>query len=344
MCTNILLKPKDNIVISARTMDFGSSFQTSLCKINRNTHHLTTNKIQIDPESKENPILRWKNKFGYLSAEVHIPNPDFNIPIIMDGMNEKGLSVASLWLKCTKFPNLHLRKQNISSFDFPKYILGTCESINEIESKLNDLNVYGSKYIDPVHYIFTDKAGKSIVVEFELGEMKKHIIDNGVLTNDPFYLEQLKNLKNYENLNFHNKDYTFCDGKKKQETNGSGLLGLPGDSTPKSRFVKATEFSKIQFIPENQQDAISTVANIIGSFHVPFGTILKNESSKVVDYTKWHVIREHNGYGELNYYFQTKENPTIYKVELNNLNWDALEPSEIKFEQPNWFQDKTSKF
>lgn len=344
MCTNILLKPASDIVISARTMDFGNSFTTSLYKVNRNTEHPIINEATEEFESDENLHLSFKNEYGYLSAEANLPYLDIHIPVILDGMNEKGLSAAALWLACTKYPKFSSKKPNINSLTFPKYILGKCKSVEDIESELNNLNVWGFEKIDPTHYIFTDKEGKSIVVEFESREIKTYIIDNGVLTNDPFYHKQLEQLKKYKNLSFHNKEITCCDGKPKQETNGSGLLGLPGDSTPISRFVKATEFAKIQFSPKDQQDAISVAANVIGSFCVPFGTILKKDNSKVADYTKWNVIREHNGYGEINYYFRTKGNTTIYKVELNNLDWNAREKSEIKFEQPIWFKNKTSDF
>lgn len=327
MCTNLMLKSNDNnIILSARTMDFGIRFETKIRKVGR---------LQDWEDSKLPPIE--KNPYGYIKTIIPV-FPKTNIGITVDGINEKGLSAASLWLPHTSFPKHDPnKKHDIPFYLLIGYILGRCIDVQDVINKVKAVNIVGEGDLDPVHFIFTDIKGESIVIEFEAHETKMYRVENGILTNAPFYHRQLDNLTSYTGLSFNNKKPEFGG----IEVNGSGLLGLPGDYTPKSRFVKATQFAKINFAPKEQQDAVTQMAQIIGNFYVPYGAILKHDNNKVADYTQWSVIREHRGYDEINYYFQTKENPTLFKIALDKLDWDKHEDFSIDFKQATWCIDKT---
>jgi len=369
MCTNILLKSEDKAVtISARTMDFGSNFSTRLYKTPRNYN-------LFDSFSKEqsnflNRILDahpWEpNKYGYLAAKAYFEIDDSKvvIPTCMDGINEKGLSAASLWMPCTKYPTRDKCKKNIYSIFLNDYILGNFSTVKEIEKEFDDgdLNVINWEKLDKyiaTHFIFSDITGASLVVEFERGSIKTYQPTNGVLTNHPFYHEHLKNLGSdkYAKLKFKNSEKTkCCNVSEGQDINGSGLLGLPGDATPKSRFIRASILSKVKLNDDSPQSSVTQVWQVLQALQVPKRTILPNNNKLKkdqfdADHTKWGVIREcrdnqaEPSKKEVNYYYYTSDNPTLNKISLNDLDWNSNAYKYIDFEPENkpnnWCVDKS---
>ncbi|PKH49387.1 hypothetical protein CXF68_01210 [Tenacibaculum sp. Bg11-29] len=373
MCTNILLKSKNgDAVISARTMDFGGDFITKLHKIPRSEKYydiLFNNETEFTKFKKEFEITEWENAYGYLSTHAYfkVEKWEFEIPTCMDGMNEKGLSGATLWMPCADYPKPNITKKNILSIHLVAYILATCATVNDVVDKLEGVNVINfstslNKFI-PQHFVFSDSKGKSLIVEFKGGKMITHQPTNGVLTNYPFYDKQLINLKKYDDLTFENKEYTYCENdssKCSQDTNGSGMSGkiehngLPGDATPKSRFVRASKFSEVNFEATNSQDAVTHIQQLIQTLQVPVGTIVPNKNNcgnknenknkwdmkNGYDHTKWCVIREHNSFGKINYYYYTNDNPTLQKISLDKIDWEK-DSNPIDFEANNktWYAE-----
>src|SRR5699024_1437360 len=88
----------------------------------------------------------------------------------------------------------------------------------------------------PLHYIVTDSAGRSIVVEFVGGKAVHYPSHKGVLTNWPTYDWQTTNVKNYYNLTPYG---TATSPSGAGHPGGGGLVGLPGEPLSASRFVKA---------------------------------------------------------------------------------------------------------
>lgn len=373
MCTNILLKSIHSVV-SARTMDFGGDFKTRLSCVPRNqinNDYLLENKAlkELIESFWKNISKRktWRNDYGYLSTHALISSKltgSIEIPTCMDGMNEKGLSGATLWMPCTQFPKKSSSIDNILSIHLIDYILGTCVYISDVKRELSKVNVIHPEFIPskkvPQHFIFSDNKGDSIVVEFENGKVVTHFPSNGVLTNAPFYTSHLEHLDHFNSLTFHNTQCTNCTNEKGeekpiQETNGSGMygvngqFGLPGDSTPKSRFVRASKYSAVNFNPKTSQEAVTRIWQIIETLQVPEGSILPKLKkcipfsihSEKPDHTKWVVIREHKGEQGLNYFFYTKDNPTLNKISLNDMDWDTTSNKNINFESntTNWFYE-----
>ncbi|NEU49214.1 linear amide C-N hydrolase, partial [Enterococcus faecium] len=119
--------------------------------------------------------------------------------------------------------------------------------------------------LSPLHWLLADKE-KSIVIE----SMKDglHIYDNpvGVLTNNPSFDYQLFNLNNYRVLSSETPKNNFSNQiSLNAYSRGMGGIGLPGDLSSVSRFVKAT-FTKLNSVSgDSESESISQFFHILGS-------------------------------------------------------------------------------
>jgi hypothetical protein len=129
-------------------------------------------------------------------------------------------------------------------------LLTSFATVDEVRDALTKVRVVpvvepALGFAPPVHFIVTEPSGKAIVIEYLKGEMKIFDAPLGVITNAPTYEWHETNLRNYINLS-----PVALPGKKIEDLNfrplggGSGMIGLPGDFTPPSRFVRAVAFSK----------------------------------------------------------------------------------------------------
>ena len=124
-----------------------------------------------------------------------------------------------------------------------------------------------------------------------------------------------------------------------QEVTGSGQLGIPGDPTSPSRFVRATFLSQSAFRPENVQESIGLARQIIQNLSVPIGTVILKSGQ--MDWSLWTVIRDHT---RCSYYFSTDFNSKLYGIHLNDLSFRGCQQKHINIEQPDWYEDMTEEF
>ena len=145
-----------------------------------------------------------------------------------------------------------------------------------------------------LHFVFTDRSGASIVVEYVNGE--RHIYDDvaGVLTNAPTYDWQVINLRNYLNIST-----VGVSALQVGETNvtalgqGGGLVGIPGDYTPPSRFVRSAFLRHYATQPKTADEAIQLTGHILNNVDIPLGIAQSKEGGQLVsDYTQWVAIKD----------------------------------------------------
>lgn len=182
-----------------------------------------------------------------------------NYPLYYEATNEKGLSVAGL-----NFPNNAVymdfmqNKENIAPFEFIPYILAQCKNISEAKytiSKMNiaNINFSHSLLATPLHWLISDR-NSSIVVEPQKEGLKIYDNSIGILTNNPPFEFQMYNLISYMKVSASPPKNEFS---KKLElvsySRGMGSLGLPGDLSSQSRFVRAafTKFNSVSSHSEN---------------------------------------------------------------------------------------------
>lgn len=316
-CTGLMLKAKDNTVVHGRTLEFAIKVDTSVAVIPRDYSFKGTSPLGQG--------LSYQSKYSAVGVFA------FNNPALLDGMNEKGLSVGTFYFPgFAGYSKASTENQNksLSPADFPNWILTQFATIDELKAALNSVVIvptvlqgWGNE-TPPFHYIVYDKYGKSLVIEPVDGKLLYYDNPLGVLTNSPNFEWHLTNLRNFVNLTTLNAKPVTINGLTIDSFGqGSGMVGLPGDFTPPSRFVRATIFSVTATTPETNEAAVAQIFHILNQFDIPVGVI--KEEANGVTYTDFTLMTAVRDPSRLKYYFKTYENPTVKVVDLNTFDLNA---------------------
>lgn len=257
-----------------------------------------------------------------------------NYPFYFDCSNEYGLSFAGL-----NFPGnayfypVDENKINIAPYELPLYLLGKYKTVKEVKEALKNINICDIPYskdlpLSTLHYIISDYE-QSIVIEQT--KEKMNIYDNpfNVLTNNPPFIYHSLNVNNYmsltnkEPVNRFSKDLNLFNYGK-----AMGAIGLPGDSSPASRFIKATFLlHNIRF--NNDDDFnISQMLHILNNVSTLKGECVLDDNSE--EYTVYSSMYNLN---KKELFIRSYEQGSIYRYKLNNsINDDLLETIEINHE------------
>jgi choloylglycine hydrolase len=320
-CTDFKVTAKDGTVVVARTLEFAQDLKSNI---------MTTPHGQLFKTVAANGKagLGWRAQYGYLSLDA------LNAGIAMDGINEKGLSFEFLYLPGeTQYQTTPAgsESQTLPYYYLGDWVLGNFQSVDEVRAALNKIYVISQKnpqfgnMIFDVHAAITDASGKGIVVEFIKGKMVIHE-SIGVMTNDPTYDWHITNLRNYLNLSPYAPTPITANGVTYATTGqGSGMLGLPGDYSPPSRFVKAAFLLKTAVPANDAADAVNLAEHIINNFDIARGTVREKETSgsDVYDLTQWTVFKDLT---HKMFYYKSYSNPTVLSIDLTKLNFAENAP------------------
>jgi choloylglycine hydrolase len=187
----------------------------------------------------------------------------------------------------------------------------------------------------PLHYVVSDSTGANLIIEFTQGQMQCYDSSNGVLTNAPLYPCQYDNLCNYVNLSLKNHSQQWWG----QEVNGSGCLGMPGDYTPPSRFVRAwtLQQSTQNYTPTSTAEAVGLAARILQNLCIPMGAVVTADG---LEHTQWGVVRDHQ---KRVYYFFTQFNNNLFSIDLRKMDFEKMSPSSLPVVQSDWVTDLTEE-
>ena len=314
-CTAITLNAKDGSTIQARTQEWGAfNLDSDLMVIPRGTH------IQSNtPDSK--PGIKWKSRYGALGIN------GMHLPMCIDGMNEKGLSISVLYLPgMAKFEPYKPAQahRSINAIDLPMWFLTKFATVDEIKEELPKIKVVGVPLKElggipaPVHWLITDQTGKTIVIEYT--DEKMHIYDNpvGVLTNSPEFPWHLTNLSNYVGLQPKPRSSEKIGELEVSPLGaGSGLAGLPGDFTPVSRFIRATAFRNTVRPLQTGDDAAQEAFRILNNFDIPLGAVA-SPAKDLIGSTQITTAMDTKA---LRYYYHTQYNSRLRVVDLKNIDF-----------------------
>jgi choloylglycine hydrolase len=336
-CTGITIKPKDGSIIFARTLEFGMDLQSSILVVPRG-------KVFVGTAPGDKAGLRWQTRYGIVGTNA------FGLPMILDGLNENGLHLGLFY-----FPGF-AKYQDVKAGDFDKtlapwelgiFLLGTCTDAKEavVAAKSVRVGAVVQKdmgFVPPVHFIVTDATGNSVVLEYVGGELKVHANPFGVMSNSPTFDWHMTNLSNYVTMSDKNVEMIDLAGKEiKGLGQGSGMLGLPGDFTPPSRFVRAVAFSKTALPVKKAKDGVLQAFHILNQFDIPKGAARGMEHGKEVsDYTLWTSAADLKN---LRYYFRTFDNSRIRMVDMNAVDLDAKEIRTILMKGEEQIEDVSVK-
>ena len=296
--------------------------------------------VVITPRNFVFPYVRVAQRIPHY-AIIGIATVVSGYPLYYDGMNEFGLAMAGL-----SFPDYAVYypektdADNITPFEFIPWILGQCKTTKDAKSllkKINLLNIPFSKEypLTPLHWIIADKS-ESIVVETMPNGMQ--IYDNpvGVLTNAPNFQFHLENLNNYLNLTAAEAKNRFSDEiTLNAYSRGMGAIGLPGDLSSSSRFVRAA-FTKL-----NSQWSNFDLENISQFFHVLCSVYQQNGCAQVgQDYEKT-LYSSCCDMERGIYYYTTYYNSQITAVNMHkeDLDSDKIVQYPIRNSQQIYFEN-----
>jgi len=327
-CTGIVLTATDGAVVRARTLEFGEDPQSQLIFIPRGQ------KMTATGPNGEADGVAWTQK--YASAGTNA----FGKSIVLDGLNEKGLGGGLFY-----FPG-YAGYQDVSaaeadrsmgSWELLTYVLGNFATVAEVKAGLPDVKVSnvaleGFGGSPPLHMIVTDAGGASLVVEYVDGVLNVYDNPLGVLTNSPGFDWHSTNLSNFVNLSALNvPKLALRDIKIDQTGQGSGLLGLPGDFTPPSRFVRAVAFSQAAAKSADGAAATKLAFHILDNFDLPPGTVRSGSGPTDYEVTYWTGAADLKN---LRYSVTTFDNRQIRMFDLAAADMDGGEIVIMPLDQP----------
>ncbi|MCI8416890.1 MAG: choloylglycine hydrolase family protein [Lachnospiraceae bacterium] len=204
-------------------------------------------------------------------AMVGMAHVEDDQPLYYEAVNEKGLGMAGLNFVGNAWYGPEAEgKENIATFELIPWILGQCARIQEARAllekiKLTDLSFHGKLPPAQLHWMIADSQGALVVEAMKDG---LHVYDNpaGVLTNNPPFPEQMFCLNNYMHLSPREPENHFSS-KLNLHTycRGMGALGLPGDLSSQSRFVRAAFVKLNSCSGDSEAESVSQFFHILGS-------------------------------------------------------------------------------
>lgn len=317
-CTGITLRALDGAVVYGRTMEWGSFDLNSQVVIYPRGYKFTAHT----PDKKQG--LTWQGPYGFVGLD------GLDAEVTLDGMNEKGLAVGGFYhpgfAEYQKYDPAKAA-ESMGPGDVIAYLLSTCATVDEAKAAIS--KVYVTPVIappigiaPPAHYIVTEPSGKAIVIEYIKGELVYFDAPLGVITNAPTYDWHEINLRNYLNLSA-----VALPSKKLEDMNfaplggGSGMIGLPGDFTPPSRFVRAVAFTQSARKTADGAEAVYELFRILDNFNVPLGAAegqgeakTKGMRSSTIWTTGWDTKNKA-------LYYHTQNNRRLRMVDLTKVDF-----------------------
>jgi len=338
-CTGLQIKTEDGTYISGRTLEFGIFLPTSVISVPRGYGFVGQTPLG---EGK-----KWQSK--YASVGIIIADNE----VILDGINEKGLSVGMFYLPgYAKYPQTTSTNQAISmsASDFNQWMLSQFATVDEVKKALQNGEVVLSNVltpgfppqVQPFHFLISDKSGNSLVVEPIDGKLVVYDNPVGVLTNAPTFDWHMTNLKNYVNLRPENPKNIKINGAVVNSLGqGTGMLGLPGDYAPPSRFVRAVAFSATAIPEKNAQRGVYQLFHLLNNFDIPVGLARTvHEGHIYSDYTMLTTARDPKN---LRFYYKTYEDQTIKMVDLNKMDKNGTKIKKVSTASQQNYEDVNAK-
>lgn len=299
MCTAATYLTKD--FYFGRTLDYDFSYGEELV--------VTPRKYPF--------LLRQVNPIFHHYAIIGIAHLEDGVPLFYDGMNEKGLCMAGLnFVGNAVYHDPAPGKDNIATFEFIPWILAQCATVREARRLLERVNLTSEAFrkgLPPaqLHWMIADREETLVVESVQAGVM---VYDNpvGVMTNNPPFPDQLFALNNFMSLSPRAPSNHFSDKLDlRTYSRGMGALGLPGDLSSQSRFIRAA-FTRLNSRSDDSEEAsVSQFFHILGSVAQQRGCCqLENGSYDVTLYTS--CCNATKGI----YYYTSYENSQISAVDL----------------------------
>ena len=279
-------------------------------------------EITITPK---NYVFRFRNgqNIFHHYAMIGMATVANGYPLYYEATNEKGLSMAGLNFpdNAAYFPRA-AGKDNIAPFELIPWVLSQCSTVEEANALLLHVNIwmlpFNREYLlTPLHWLIADR-NSSMVVESTYEGLKLYANAAGVLTNNPPFPYHLTNLANYRHLSPMDDHPAFCGIGA--YSGGMGALGLPGDYSSASRFIKAAFLRRNSQSNGQEGDHVRQFFHLLNAVAMPRGAVELADGLEITLYSS--CCNTDKGI----YYYTTYENSRISAVYLHheNLNAESL--------------------
>ena len=308
MCTAVTYKTKD--FYFGRTLDYEFSYGDEITITPRNYLFHFCNKGIM------------KEHYAMIGT-AHIAK---NYPLYYEAVNEKGLGMVGLnFVGNTVYREETSEKDNITPFEFIPWLLGQCTSVKEAQILLGKINLINIPFSDELplaqlHWMIADST-EAITVESVQEGIKIYHNPVGVLTNNPPFEKQMFQLNNYMNLSPKSPQNLFSDKLPLQTySQGMGALGLPGDLSSQSRFVRAAFVKMNSVSGDSESESVNQFFHILGSVEQQRGCCdVGNGRFEITNYTS--CCNTNRGI----YYYTTYGNHQITAVDMYKENLDGTD-------------------
>ena len=246
-------------------------------------------------------------------------------PLYFDGINEKGLAMAGLnFVGYADYKTPAEGKDNVASFEFIPWILAQCESVSQAKECLGRINLTDTAFSQTLppaqlHWIIADRQ-EAITVECVKEGIRVYPNPVGILTNNPPFDEQMFQLNNFMHLSPKTPDNHFSDKLPLHAySRGMGAMGLPGDLSSQSRFVRGAFVKMNSVSGTSETESVSQFFHILGSVAQPRGCCdVGNGKFETTIYTS--CCNASKGI----YYYTTYDNHQITAVNMHKEKLDDV--------------------
>ncbi|MCP4834139.1 MAG: linear amide C-N hydrolase [Phycisphaera sp.] len=319
-CTCITLEAGNGAIVVGRTMEWAAfDVASQVAVIPRGCEFAS----RIEGEEFG---VAWTTRHGVVGFDY------LGKDKLVDGMNERGLVINGLYHPgYASYPPVDLSEitKTIDVADLPLYLLSMCSSTDEVARMIREVLVVAMPMEalggiqPPFHFLVTDPEGKAIVIEF--ADRKVQVFDAplGVLTNAPTYDWHMTNLRNYVGFSAAERPAVDVRGAAFAPLgHGSGAIGLPGDMTPPSRFVRAAAFSASARPTKTGEETMQESFRILDNFNVSAGAVTagtaENRKLDLRSGTQWTVAYDLQ---DLTIRFHTMNNRRVRQIDLKDIDF-----------------------
>ena len=309
MCTAVTYRTKD--FYFGRNLDYEHDFGEEIV--------ITPRNYPISFREMGTPASHY--------AIIGMARVEQGYPLYFDGINEKGLGMAGL----NFVGNAHYEppkpgRDNVASFELIPWILGQCETVSQAGELLGKIRITDAAFVpelppSQLHWIIADREG-AITVEAVKEGLRVYDNPVGVLTNNPTFDQQMFRLNDYLQLSPGDPLNLFAPGLDlKPYSRGMGAMGLPGDLSSQSRFIRGAFVKMNSRSGESEEESVSQFFHILGAVEQQRGCCEVGDGAfEITQYTS--CCNAHRGV----YYYTTYENSQITAVDMHR---EALDGSAL---------------
>ena len=322
-CTGVSFVANDGSQVVARSIEWAAERMPNFYVIVPQGHKMQS----FTPDGIDGMI--YVAKYGFAGVSV------MSDELMVEGLNEKGLSAGLFFFPgfgSYKDFNPANKTKTLSDFQFVSWALATCATVDEVIAESAKIDITGlDKRIGTVHWRLADRSGRQVVLEIVDGKMNFHENTVGVLTNSPGFQWHLTNLSNYVNLTpgaAPNRTWEV-NGKNfelRPNSGGSGMLGLPGDFTSPSRFVRIAMFKANAPASATGYDAVMQCFKILEAMVIPIGAVVDTSTNteKTLDMITSTQFTTATDLSNLKLYYRTMDNSQIRLIDLSAINFKKI--------------------